>query len=411
MKNVFPAWASAPHVCRSADHYMNGGGASKAILRRSWSVFVGALVVCLLQFVSQEQVALAQQNGPITLPRGSAIPDGYRLTTGGLYRHKSCIVPVPKHARVWPDMVVRDESGNVLKSLQQPCSYPAYRIGPGGNAGAAPAPGAGTGGWIAGAYQWVPSGYGGWTELETEVIVPSIPNDINASIAYWSGIEPQTHLNLVLQPEIFWGNFAYNNESGDTGWMVMAGAQFTDNGYDGWYICSGSESNGGTGYGSIYTGNDEPCAWDYANPNDVVEFLIELIAITSQCGNEMTNTGIQYVCGDWAWYELIAYDETQGVGESLTVGEVLNSGADEPTNGSVFPLALPAVYESYNDTGCEPGALFDVETLEASNSSSFFNSVSYSPTLCPDGTCLTGYFGNSICGDSAGVSGGLTFVH
>ncbi len=310
-------------------------------------------------------------------------------TSGGIYRHKSCIVSVPKHARVWPDMeIVRDENKNELKNLQQPCAYPAYQVATGGDtstgadAGRRPIASPETNGYVSWVYQWVPSGFGGWTELETEVEVPGTPNDQNASIAWWSGVSPvPVSANVVLQPEIIWGNFAYNSPFGSGGnYQMLVGAQFNNQGANqGWYVCGGGGSDTGV------VGNDSSeggCGLTQVNTSDTVEFLVELFDVTSGCGDELTVSGIQYVCGDWAWYLLAAEDLNQGSGteQDFLVGQVYTSGADAPPNGGIFPLALPAVYESYSDTSCESGAGFGVQALEASNSSSYFNSITYSPT-------------------------------
>src|ERR1700761_6963812 len=83
------------------DGVNSGGTPVKEIVLRSGAVLGAALAIGLIQSASNEGVALASP--ALTLPAGSAIPADYALTNGGIYRHKSCIVPVPKNARVWPD--------------------------------------------------------------------------------------------------------------------------------------------------------------------------------------------------------------------------------------------------------------------------------------------------------------------
>jgi hypothetical protein len=373
----------------------------KEIRVRSWSVFSGTLVVCLIQAAVQEHDALAQQNEPVILSPGSAIPAGYALTNGGVYRHKSCIIPVPKHATLWPDMVIRDKNRKELKKYQRKCAYPAYRIAADGVTGVAGGlPTAGTNGYVAYNYQWAPSG-SFWTELVTEMLVPPNPNDRDANVAFWSGLSPQNSPNLVLQPEIIWGSFAYNGGFGAGNYQMLCGAQFTGAGDDlGYYICSSDVS------GDVNDPDGEAtCDLTNVNFNDTVEFGIQLANVTSGCSDELTASGMQNVCGDWALYELVALDETSGEQQSLQVVESYDAGADAPPNGGLFPLALPVVYESYNDTGCESGTIFNVRVLDAYSSSSVYTGVPYSPTL---GASTVN---NPGCNDSLGYYGTLTTVN
>jgi hypothetical protein len=381
-------------------------------LSRRCSIFGWTFAVCMIQSVSHEHIASADANGPILLPAGAGIPSGYGLTSGGIYRHKSCVVPVPNRARVWPDMIVRDENNNELRNLQQPCGYPAYRIATTDNTEqrvdtALPEASPETNGYVVWLTQSVPAGYGGWTELETEVIVPGTPNDENASIAWWSGIASSnvgTSANVVLQPQIIWGPFVYNAPNGSNGsYQMLTGVQFNGQPPNlGWYICSG----GGSDTGDVGSNSDPGgCALTQVNKNDTVEFVTALVEITSGCGNELTVSGIQNVCGEWAWYGLLAEDLNQGSGTAqvLFVGQVYSNGPDAPPNGGVFPLAMPAVYESYSDTSCESGTGFGIEAMQASNSSSFFNNVAYNPTVNVGPGNIPSCHDNAAVGDFTAV--------
>jgi hypothetical protein len=394
----------------------------KEILVRTGSVFSGTLIVCMIQCISQEHVAFArQQDSPITLPEGSPIPADYGLTAGGIYRHKSCIIPIPPNGRLWPDSIVRDEKGNELKNLQQPCEHPAYRKHSGNAANGAGAAGAangaaiaGTSGYVSFAYQYVPSGYGVWTEIVTQMAVPPPPTSPTANISYWTGLAPGNANNLVLQPELVWGSFAYNSpgRTPNNQYQILVGAQFSPGG-GGYYVCSGGGSIFGIP-GANLPDQQGGCGMTSVNQSDNIQFAIGLYEIVpSQCGNEQTDTGVQYVCGDWAWYLMYAEDTTTGQSQSLLVGQVFDSGPDAYPNGGLFTLAYPAVYESDNDNTCEGGAWFNVSSLEASNSSSNYNSVAYNPSTCPSSNpgCKGLTMGNPGCSDGVAVSGGLTVVY
>jgi len=361
--------------------------------RRATAGFsVSSLIsLCLLMWAPLERSANAQTQ-PHTqpwvqdLPPGASIPPDYRLTTGGLLRHKSCIHQVPNGSHIGLDWVARDDNGNVLQQIQ-PCGLPAYRRGQQGaaqnqDAGQGPTTSP-TNGWVAFTSQGVSGANLDWSLILSVFTVPSTPNDTNALNNYFTGWEPGNSVNQVLQPEVYWGDFEYG---GGQYWSMLDVVQFQNN---------ADEINSGL---------------DTVETGDLVEFYVSYVEIEDNvCGDEMTNSGYQYTCGDAIWYELSAYDGTTTHGRStqqqiLYIAQIFNSGSDTPPNGSLFTNAFGAVFESYGDTSCEPAGEFEAISLEAFTATTNFNAVTYAPLS------NIGPGANPGCTNNTATSGTTSFV-
>jgi hypothetical protein len=262
------------------------------------------------------------------------------MSLGGLLRHKSCIHHVPNGATVGPDWTVYDSTGTVLQQIV-PCGYPTYKISDTVTAG--------TSGWVAYAEQGVPSSSSSWTLIAGDVEVPATPSDTSANISYWNGLEPGDAGNQVLQPAIVWGpNWYYGSSSNR--WSEIAVNQFAD------------------------TSDEINSDMTEVSTNDLVvlEVYLDSISAADTCAWNMTSSGWEYRCGyQWA-YVVLAYDTNTGAEESITVYQS-STGEDTPPEGVLFPNAYPAVYESYGDTTCEDGAIFENNGLYSNDSTNLLD--------------------------------------
>lgn len=212
--------------------------------------------------------------------------------------------------------------------------------------------------------------------------MPAIPEDLSALIYYFEGIEPAAETQII-QPVLQWGN------------SPAGGGQFW--GYAIWEVFSGVavhtdvyQTGGGTG--------------------DSLQLTISLTNNTTNgCVDEWTNDPsdpLQSYCGTEYEWQVTVTDKENNAFIATTFYNVDN-GPDAPPNGCQFPVAFPAVFESYGDVACE-------NSVE-------FSSISLAP-ICidPFGNCdetYTGTEGPTYTGDSpscfngTSTSGTTTWVY
>jgi hypothetical protein len=267
---------------------------------------------------------------------GGVVPDDYIHVPGGMLMHKSCVYEIPNGSRLSPDLPVRNHDGSAPAQFE-PCKYPAYRTREHGSphiensTGVDPS----TNGWIASTQQFVPGGLDSWRFIVAAVTVPPPPFDPGATIFYFNGLSPQNSSFQILQPVLQWG---FSAAGGWFNWEIASWECF----YNGSGVCAHTPLTD-------------------VNVGDSIVMSVYLGSVSQGCAFEWAPGGafggLAYECGNIWEYTVTAFDQNtnamqQGVFSNVDVGP------DVPPNGTLFPWAFPAVYESYGDADCENGLQF-----------------------------------------------------